>query len=196
MTIIHFVRHGRTSFTSARIAGYLPGIHLTPEGEAQAARAAHHLEKFPITAIYASPLDRAMETGAFIAGKFNLKIRTMDFLKEIDFGKLQGMGKELENEPSWHVFVNTPSKAEFPLGESVSAAQTRIVEGLNRLSLVHASTEEIVCVSHCEVMRLALAYALNQPLDSLMKITVETGSISRVRWEIGDQQVIAMNIIP
>jgi len=196
MTIIHLVRHGRTSFTGNRIAGYLPGVHLTQEGIDQAAKTAEYLAHAPIIAVYASPLERTMETASLIADKFNLDIREVDFLKEINFGKLQGMGKELMNEPSWQVFQRIPSMAEFPQGESVIAAQARMVEGLNWLSQIHTPSEEIVCVSHCEVIRLALAYALQKPLDAYMEITTDTASISNVDWESNHQQVISMNIIP
>ncbi len=72
------------------------------------------------------------------------------------------MGKELQHEPAWRVFMNTPSKAAFPQGESVSAAQTRIVDGLNQLSTIHNSSEEIVCVSHCEAIRLTIAHAIKK----------------------------------
>lgn len=196
MTIIHLVRHGKTSFTGNRISGYLPGVHLTDEGKAQVVRAARYLESMPITAVYASPLERTMETAVSIAEKFNLDIREVDFLKEIDFGRLQGMGEELVEEPSWQVFQRTPSKAEFPLGESVIAAQARVVEGLNWLSQIHSPSEEIVCVSHCEAIRLALAYALQKPLDAYMEITVDTASISGVNWESSHQLVISMNFVP
>jgi len=196
VTLIYLIRHGKTSFTGNRISGYLPGIHLTDEGKVQAARTASFLVNTPITAIYASPLERTMETATLIAERFNLEIREVDFLKEINFGKLQGMGSELKNEPSWQVFLNTPSQAEFPQGETVIAAQKRVVDGLNRLSQIHGAAEEIVCVSHCEAIRLAIAYALNTPLNSYMTITAETASISRIKWEIDHQQVIDINIIP
>lgn len=196
MTIIHLIRHGKTSYTGNRISGYLPGIQLTDEGKAQAAKAAMYIENRPITAIYASPLQRTMETAAFIAKKFDLTIREMDFLKEINFGRLQGMGNELENEPSWQVLLTTPSKADFPQGESLVTAQKRVVYGLNRLSQIHGAVEEIVCVSHCEAIRLVICYALKKPLDSFMSIPVETASISSIKWELDHQQVIDMNIIP
>ncbi len=67
MTFVYFVRHGRASFTGNRISGYLPGVHLSPEGKVQAFRAAEYLKNAPLAAIYASPLERAMETAACIA---------------------------------------------------------------------------------------------------------------------------------
>lgn len=196
MTIIYFVRHGKTSYTGNRISGYIPGVHLTKEGQSQALQAARHLENKPVSAVYASPLERTMETAAFIAEIFKLDINKVDFLKEIHFGLFQGMGKELEQEPTWQVFLTTPSQARFPQGESVTEAQERVVKGLNQLSQSHAPVDEIVCVSHCETIRLALAYALKKPLDSYMETTIETGSISQVEWEIGHPRVISINLIP
>lgn len=196
MTIIHLVRHGKTSFTGTRIAGYLAGVHLTDEGKEQADRVARYLENSPITAVYASPLERAMETAAPVAEKLNLDIRQVDFLKEINFGRLQGMGEELADEPTWQIFQRTPSRAVFPEGESVVAAQMRVVAGLNWLSQIHAFSEEIVCVSHCEAIRLALAFALQRSLENFAEIPVDTASVSKVFWEPENIRVVSVNFIP
>jgi len=195
MTVIYLVRHGRTNDSGKRITGYRPGIHLNDQGLRQASQAAEFLTRFPIRAVYASPLERSMETAATIAVEHNLPVHPVDFLKEINFGDYQGKGEELSKDPLWQMFQREPSSAAFPNGESVQQAQTRIVDGINKLTQSHSKNDEVVCVSHCEVLRLALANLLHIPLNHYMKLTIDTGSISKVLWNTDQQAVYFTNLI-
>jgi broad specificity phosphatase PhoE len=94
----------KNQFHRNRISGYLPGVYLTDEGKAQAVRAAQYLLSTPISAVYSSPLERTMETATSIAEKFHIDIREVDFLKEINFGKLQGMGENWSMNPPGRSF--------------------------------------------------------------------------------------------
>ncbi len=120
----------------------------------------------------------------------------MDFLKEIDFGKFQGLGPELSELPIWKQFLTQPAGVEFPEGESVLSAQKRIVTGLNLLSSRYKKEDVIACFTHCEIIRLGLAYALHIPLNDYMRLTVDPGSISCVQWQKELQKVVCLNVIP
>jgi len=195
MTVIYLVRHGRTNDSGKRITGYRPGIHLNDQGLRQASQAAEFLNQFPIRAVYASPLERSMETASTIAAELKLRVHPLDFLKEINFGDYQGKGEELLKDPLWQMFQREPSSAAFPNGESVQQAQIRIVDGITKLTQSHSENDEIVCVSHCEVLRLALANLLHIPLNHYMKLTIDTGSISKVLWNTDQQAVYFTNLI-
>ncbi len=195
MTVIYLVRHGRTNDSGKRITGYRPGIHLNDQGLRQASQAAEFLNQFPIRAVYASPLERSMETASTIAAELKLRVHPLDFLKEINFGDYQGKGEELLKDPLWQMFQREPSSAAFPNGESVQQAQIRIVDGINKLTQSHSENDEVVCVSHCEVLRLALANLLHIPLNHYMKLTIDTGSISKVLWNTDQQAVYFTNLI-
>ena len=65
MPIFLLIRHGETDYNKKmRIAGRLPGVHLNKKGRQQAQVLADRLASLPIKAIYASPLERTMETAA------------------------------------------------------------------------------------------------------------------------------------
>jgi len=196
LTILYLVRHGKTDYSGHRISGYLPWIHLNEEGRLQAAKAADFLARFPIQYIYASPMERTMETAAIIAGRHALPIVQVDFLKEINFGDFQGKGQELLQNPTWQAFHSTPSQVRFPAGESVQEAQRRVVQGLDDLARTHTSAEEIVCVAHCEILRLVLAHALAMPLDAFMRLTIDTASVSKVEWDPARQRILLLNYSP
>lgn len=195
MTLFYLVRHGRTTDSGVRITGYRPGVHLDEMGIAQAQSAAAALSRQSIQALYASPLERTRETAAYLASALNLTVQIADFLKEVDFGDLQGLGPELAESPVWQQFSSHPAHVVFPGGESVKAAQQRIVDGLDKLSVLHGE-EPIACFAHCEILRLALAHALKMPLDEFMRLTVDPGSISCVLWEKDHQKVLNLNIHP
>jgi probable phosphoglycerate mutase len=196
MTVIYLVRHGTTDALGKRLCGHLPGFHLNDFGKAQATRAARFLENVAVSAVYSSPLERTMETASIVAQKFGLDVLKADFLKEMNFGILQGMEKaELLADPIWQQFNTAPAEVRFPQGETAAEAQNRVVQGLNLLSQRHKE-EEIVCVSHCEILRLAVAHALDIPLDSILKITIDPASVSKIDWQIDRQQLISLNIIP
>jgi len=196
MTIIFLVRHGNTDWTGKRLIGATPGIHLNEIGRAQAQKVSSALAENPILAIYASPLERALETATPLAAQLHLSVEPVGFLKEVDFGKLRGLGPELAAVDVWSEFSRHPARVVFPDGESVAAAQRRIVNGLNQLSDQYDESAQVVCVAHCEILRLAVAHALKVPLDEYMRLTIDPGSLSALEWTPDHQVVKFLNLVP
>ena len=65
--MIIFLRHGQAENNTKKIlAGRTPGINLTDEGKKQANQAGKMLESLDISAIYSSPIDRAVQTLSLI----------------------------------------------------------------------------------------------------------------------------------
>lgn len=182
MTTIYLVRHGTTAWTGKRLIGSIPGIALDTFGSQQAENLAIRLEQFPIQAIYSSPYQRAVETATPFAQRVHLPVNILEDLREIGFGELAGMGEELQNQPVWQQFLSNPADVQFPNGESVAEAQKRIIVALEQLADRHADDEHILCVAHCEIIRLALAHMLCIPLGEFMRLTVDTASISCIQW--------------
>ena len=89
-TRILLIRHGINDYVKEhRLAGRTPGVHLNEEGLAQAAALAERLASAPIAAIYSSPLERACETAAPLAGRLGLtraapRWREGDRLRRVD----------------------------------------------------------------------------------------------------------------
>ena len=81
-TLIHLVRHGEVYNPEGILYGRLPGFHLSERGQRMAAAAAGELAGHPITALYASPLQRAQESAAPWSARFGLDIITDDRLIE------------------------------------------------------------------------------------------------------------------
>ncbi len=196
MTTLYLIRHGTTDWTGQRIIGNLPGIHLNENGRVQARKAADYLIQFPIQFIHASPMARAMETAAPLAERLNLPVTPREFLREINFGELQGAGDELNSSPVWLQFQTHPAEVTFPGGESVADAQQRVVTGLQNFFGTPGAPSHAACFAHCEILRLAVAFALHMPLDDFMRLTIKPGSITCLEWEKDSQHLMMLNLIP
>ena len=72
------------------LAGRTPGVHLSLEGIREAGRLAGCLARMGITAIYSSPLERALETAAPLAQLTGIAVQVDPALNEIDFGTWTG----------------------------------------------------------------------------------------------------------
>ncbi len=181
MTLIYLVRHGHNQYVEkGKLAGRTPGVHLSERGRAQAQAAADLLSAAKLKAVYASPLERTMETAEPIADAADLKVTPEDDLLEMDYGTWQGKSlKVLRRRKLWPTVQNTPSLARFPNGESFAEAQARIVAGLDRLQRKHhQKTAVIACVFHSDPIKLAIAHYIGMPLDLFQRLVVEPASIS------------------
>ncbi|MGO2113129.1 MAG: histidine phosphatase family protein, partial [Pseudoclavibacter sp.] len=74
-TRILLIRHGATPTTGKVLPGRAPGLHLSDRGRDQADRVAERLDGIPLSALYASPLERAQETASPTAARTGLAVR-------------------------------------------------------------------------------------------------------------------------
>ena len=96
-------------------------------------------------------------------------------------GRWQGQPLgSLRRRKLWSVVHNAPSLARFPEGESFVESQARVVEDLEELRAMHPK-KTIACVSHADIIKLAIAHYLCMPLDSFQRIGMDTGSLTVLR---------------
>jgi probable phosphomutase (TIGR03848 family) len=193
MTIFHLLRHGEHAVQGQICAGRAPGIGLSERGRGEAEDAAERLTRADIAAIYASPLDRAQETAAIIARRLDLPVTTRLDLNELDFGEWTGQTfDEVRKHPRWPEWAAHRSISCIPGGETMRDVQRRVVEALIEMREQHPD-EAVVVVSHGDVIRAALVFALGMPLDFYHRIEVATASLSTVRIDAAGIRVIAVN---
>ncbi|MCT2534245.1 histidine phosphatase family protein [Aquibacillus koreensis] len=104
MTIIGFVRHGVTDWNLQRRAQGQTDIPLNDEGKAQAQRLAARLVREEWDLVVSSDLSRAFDTAKVVAEKLDIPLYQDTRLREISFGKLEGLTKEARDEkwgPNW-----------------------------------------------------------------------------------------------
>jgi probable phosphoglycerate mutase len=182
MTTIYLVRHGDNDFIGKthKLAGWLPNVHLNDLGRLQADTLAELFSDIRIRAIYASPLERTMETAEPIAKAKGLSVEPRQNLGEIGYGRWEGMSlKTLSKRKLWPIIQNTPSLARFPEGESFVEAQDRVVSEVETLRTIHKSPKaSFMCITHADVIKLIIAHYIGLPLDLFQRIVVMPASIS------------------
>lgn len=196
-TTILLVRHGQTPTTGKVLPGRAKGLHLADEGHRQAQTAADRIaelgENGGIDAVYSSPLERAKETAAPISKALGLKTKIDRGLFECDFGDWTGKElKKLNKLPEWQTVQRAPSTFRFPNGESFTEMQTRMVGTLDRLRQQHPGGT-IVCVSHADTIKAAVAHALGTHIDLFQRIVISPASVSALTWHAGGPIVLAVN---
>lgn len=179
MATLLLIRHAENDYLGRRLAGRLPGIHLNPTGCAHAQALAEALRNLPIKAIYASPLERTLETAEPLAELLNLSITPCEGLMEINFGAWQGKTmKQMARMKLWKTVQEQPSQMTFPRGESFPEAQQRVVEAISTIAARHADDEMVACFSHSDAIKLAIAYFLGMPLDNFQRTGVDPCSLT------------------
>src|SRR5512146_2017965 len=123
------IRHGQTEWNKQdRFRGHVD-IPLNDTGKAQAQKVAARLANDKIDAIYASPLQRTMQTAQPVAEAHGLEVQKEDALIDLDVGAMEGLTVEEARQTFPDVvdkWLNAPSKLKFPKGESIKSVRTRV----------------------------------------------------------------------
>jgi len=195
MTVFYLLRHGEPA-VFGRINGRLPGVGLSVKGRAEIAVVAGRLAAEKIEAIYSSPLQRTRETAEILADRLGLPIQYREDVIELDFGEWTGLtADQIRQDERWQMWGNCRSIAAIPGGESWRQVQDRVVGALFDLRRRHPSGS-IVLVSHGDVIRAGLLFALGMPLDFYSRIEVALASLSTIRLDDSGIRVLALNEWP
>ncbi len=188
------VRHGKTPSTGKLLPGRAKGLHLSDTGKQEALVVAERLSKIKkVAAIYASPLERARETAAPIAKALKQKVIINKGLLECDFGDWTGEElAKLMKLPEWSNVQRAPSTFRFPKGESFTEMQTRMVSTLDDLRKKH-SGGVVICVSHADPIKAAVAHAMGTHIDLFQRIVISTCSVTVVSYSSFGPVVLTVN---
>ena len=194
VSIIILVRHGHTPTTGKILPGRAKGLHLSELGKEQASKVATNLSMLDnVTAVYASPMERTLETAKPIASVFGLKVQRNRGLIEADFGKWTGRKlSDLRKLSDWEIVQKNPSLFRFPDGESFIEIQSRMVETITRISDKHRG-EIVIAVSHADTIKAFLTAMLGTPLDLFQRLHISPCSVSPVILGNGSPFVLAVN---
>ena len=177
-TVILLIRHAHTDALGVRLTGRAPGVALSAIGRAQLPALQRALGSHTLSAIYSSPLERALATARAVADAQRLPVRAHEGLTEVDFGDWTGKTfDELARLDEWREFNTRRATAVVPAGESASTVQTRIVTTLQALGCTHRG-ETIAAVSHADVIRAAVLHYAGVSLDEFSRFEIPPASVS------------------
>lgn len=180
-TTIYLVRHGVTVNPLRRIKGTLPGFPLSSIGKEQVQEAAEYLRAARPMAIFASPVERSVQTAAILSGHFpHATLSTTFELTEWEFPRWEGLSitDVQERYPEeWRIYHTRPSILNDPNGETLGAAQKRMSGFITRTQ--HRFTgEEVILCSHGDPILTAHAYFSHVPLDRFKTLPCHPGSVT------------------
>ncbi len=196
MTTFFLVRHAVTDHTGKRLSGWMDGVSLTQQGIEQAERAADHLSDLSFDAIYASPIERTLETARIIADRHELRVQTRRGLGEVEYGDWTNRSlRSLMRTKLWSTVQRWPSGARFPDGESLREVQVRALGEIEKIAQEHPKGT-VCCVSHGDVIKLVIAHYLGVHIDLFQRIVVAPASVSVLRLTERGPFVLSLNAIP
>jgi alpha-ribazole phosphatase len=153
---------------------------LGPTGLHQAEQLRDRLAMERIDAIYSSELKRASDTGDVIAARHNLTVTTCPELREVDFGKLEGLEfNEIQNlfPEVVRMWIKRSPSLAYPEGESLIDFETRVAIFETRLKN-HRADETILIVAHAGVLRTLICRLLGLGLNNHWNLRVDLASLS------------------
>jgi alpha-ribazole phosphatase len=175
------VRHGETEWNAQRRYQGQMDVPLSDLGRRQAKLVAERLFGQKIDAVYASDLERAMETAQVIAEKNGLKISTDPRLRELKFGILEGLtfdeaeAQYPEMIAAWlEDFNNTPEGAE-----TIQSFNKRVVSLVDDLKKKH-DEQILLIVGHGGSLSEILRVVLDLSREKRWYLEMENASLSEV----------------
>lgn len=186
-TRLLLLRHGVTPLTGEkRFSGVGGDPDLTEEGQGQARAAAERLAQArfgPIDAILASPLRRTQQTAELVAERTGLPVRTETGLREMDFGRFEGLTfadaqsrypREVDN---WLADTSVAP----PGGESVAQAAARVAQARDRI-IARFARRTVLAVTHVTPIKALVCQALGAPLSASHRMELGAASLTVIDY--------------
>jgi broad specificity phosphatase PhoE len=182
--LVHLVRHGEVHNPAHLLYGRLEGFGLSDLGHRMAAAAVGALAGHPVTALYASPLQRAQESAAPWAQAFGLDIRTDDRLIE-PTNRFEGKrmtARTLADPRHWPLLVN-PRRPSW--GEAFTEVAARMLAAMHD-ARASVDAGEVVMVSHQLPIWMVHRAVAGEPLHhDPRKRRCSLSSVTSFAWEDG-----------
>ena len=183
-TRIIAIRHGETAWNvDTRIQGHLD-IPLNDTGLWQARQLARALAGEPLSAIYASDLQRAHATAQAVARSTGAPLTTHTGLRERSFGHFQGRTfAEIEAElpEDAHRWRKRDPHYAPEGGESLVTLRERIERTVAQLAQQHLG-EQVVMVAHGGVLDVLYRLATRQDIQAPRTWQLANAAINRLLW--------------
>ena len=181
MPRILLIRHASHDLLGRELVGRRSGVTLSSAGSAEAEALADRLARHPISVVYASPRERAIETAKPIAERHQLDVQIAPELDEVDFGSWTGLSfTELDKDPLWHRFNRKRATTRVPAGERMADVAARMTAIIKK-SAMRQSAGEIAIVGHGDPLRIAVVSLMGLPIEAMLRLEIAPASLSILR---------------
>src|SRR4051812_6309941 len=183
MVQILLVRPGTTEFDQqGRVQGTLD-IPLSEEGQQEVEALVDTLRNQSIAAIYTSPCQSAAETAEALAEALDLKVKTVDKLRNLDQGLWQGMlvsDVKAKQPKVYRQWQEQPETVCPPQGETLNSAKQRVSAAMTKIIKKHKADRVVAVV-------------VPEPLASVVRNVVrqeDWGDLWQIQTETAQWQLI------
>ena len=156
---------------------------LSELGHRQAAALGASLRGGRLTHVYSSPMERARLTAGAVVAAVGVPLTFVDDLRELSLGEWEGCTvDEIRARPGdpYARWVRDPVQHLPPGGEPLAAVQQRALCAVEAIAAAHPDGDDVLIVAHGGLISAFLAHWLGMPLNSIWRLTVGNGSLSRV----------------
>ncbi|MBQ9565034.1 MAG: histidine phosphatase family protein [Synergistaceae bacterium] len=191
---IVLARHGQTEWNQERRFQGKTDIPLNDVGMAQAHALAVRLSRWPVEAVYSSPLSRALYTATAIAERHHLDPVVLTELHEVDFADWEGQSIAALSEDRGEEFSRWWEDPFFnpPLGaETWEEIETRLSRATRRI--LAGPEREILIVSHGGITRALYAVLAGMDPHKVWNVDVSNCAISGVEIRMGRPRLAFAN---
>jgi probable phosphoglycerate mutase len=195
MTTILLIRHGQTAWNrEERFRGQVD-LPLDDLGLRQAEAVGRRIANdWQPTAIYASSLQRTLQTAAAVARACGLRTTIHDGLLDIDYGAFAGLTSQ--EAADWYpdlarAWQQSPHAVHFPDGESLTVVRDRAETTLAEVVANHPD-QAVVLVTHVVVCRLLLCSLLGLDNSHFWQFRPAPASISI--FEISGERSVLLSV--
>lgn len=186
-------RHGACALMDSVLFGRAIDVQLDDEGMLQAQALGERFRGFDDLIVRASPRRRTRQTAETIARAAGRELRVDPDLDELDFGRWAGMSfAALAGDPEWRRWNEARGRARTPAGDSMAAAQARVIGCMQRLHEAHPG-RTIALVTHAEIIRAAILYCLDAPLGDYLRFEIAPGSVTTLMMDSDGISLLEVN---
>lgn len=193
MLNIYLTRHGETQWNIENRLQGSKNSQLTDKGIEHAFMLGNRLRNIDFSAIYTSPLERALQTANYIKSDKDVPIYTIENLKEMNFGDWEGKTKDeieaVDNyKNEYHNFWHIPHMYNHKPhnGEGLITFKRRVEEALSKV-ISSNSDGNILIVTHAVVIKAILSFTMDISTDKMWDPPFIHGtSLTIFKWD-GEQ---------
>ena len=194
---LYLIRHGETDHNAGQLALGRQDVPLNERGRAQARALAEAFRaRDGVVAVYASPLQRAVDTATPLAQALELEVQTDDRLIEMDIGEVedQTFDQVRERYPDFVRRWLSEEAPDVPMpgGESLRQVQERAWPAIEAIRDRHAD-ETVAAVTHNFVILTILCRVLGLPLAQFRRLRHDLGAVSVLELSAERQAVLRLN---
>ena len=197
--MIIFLRHAQAENNTKKIlAGRTPGINLTDDGKKQAEQAGKMLESLNVSAIYSSPIDRALQTAGILGNHCDLKPVTDDRLIELDMGKFTKMPYDEIFAKHGNVFLKFYEGSEEVSEngvETFAKVQKRVFDMVDFVINKHKN-ENVVLVTHMDPIKAMIGKTLSLKPEILFELIIANASLNIFKNHDQKLYLTGINVMP